>query len=411
MSRMVRNFSRNLTSFALLRNEKVHPMRAVLGHRYLCSNDSSKKVDTEREKDTVLLNSFHDKNPLEFLFTSEGLEQHIKNFDRRIISQVRLLNGVAISWALTNPLLKKYDFNAEDFLTGAEQALREVTKALVSRDLFEYMTNDKSTKSESAAFLSNVLYPLLYHNVTTSLRTNKFNNLPYRNLPADAIIHRSYIVDIHTYIVDDQVVEDRQANDKELQQLLDADVCVVPDGVEDESSVDQEWEKATRPRTFAYLEEEIGDSSTKMKHEALKMPYFPVGSVLTAVKVRFDCEFKMDEEEPTPPKAATVEIVSDDSKLDPPATDSTTPATATAAAAVDGEVLDSTAKAQTAEEPPSSSGSLGEDVEWAKLSNEEKVDSAGMAGTRSFEWVLIGCISGQVPLEYKVASFGVAAEQ
>ena len=27
------------------------------------------------------------------------------------------------------------------------------------------------------------------------------------------------------------------------------------------------------------------------------------------------------------------------------------------------------------------------------------------------EWVLIGCISGQVPLEYKIASFGMPAEQ
>ena len=59
---------------------------------------------------------------------------------------MQLLNGVA-KVGLTNPLLKKYDFNAEDFLLGAEQALQEVTR-LVSRDLFEYATNINVKKSE-----------------------------------------------------------------------------------------------------------------------------------------------------------------------------------------------------------------------------------------------------------------------
>lgn len=379
--------------------------------RELSSNDSSNDVDKEREKDAVLLSAFHNKMPLEFIFTSEGLEQHIKNFDRQIISQVQLFNGVAISWALTNPLLKKYDFNAEDFLVGAEQALREVTRALVSRDLFEYATNINCKKSESADFLSKVLYPFQYHSVMSSLRANKFNGLPFRNLPAEAVIHRSYIVDMHTYMVDEQMIEDRKASDEELQALLKADM-IIPEGVEDESAIDKTWEMATRARTFAYSGTTEKDASTSNSSpDVLTMPHFPLGSVLTAVKVRYDCEFKMgeDDEAFNSQTAATaqknesvaVKSKSNDDTLEPPSA---------------AEVPEPAAKVDTGHvDPPlddeASATSLGLDTEWAALSNDEKLLTAGMAGTRSMEWVLIGCISGQVPLEYKIASFGVPAEQ
>lgn len=381
-------------------------MAAYAGVRGFSSNDSSNGVDKESEKDALLLSTFHDKNPLEFLFTSEGLEQHIKNFDRRVISQVQLLNGVATSWALTNPLLKKYDFNAEDFLLGAEQALQEVTRALVSRDLFEYATNVTVKKSESADFLSKVLYPFQYHSVMSSLRANKFNSLPFRNLPADALIHRSYIVDIHTYMVDEQMVEDRKVSDEELQAMSKADL-VVPEGVEDESAIDKAWEMATRPRTFAYSEEDTG-SGPSTDANVLSMPDYPVGSVLTAVKVRYDCEFKMGEDEEgagpqaqTDAQPATMKSEAGEDTLEPPIASETTEAPAKMAA----EDVD------PPQEDEASASSLGMDTEWAKLSSEEKLLSAGMAGTRSMEWVLIGCISGQVPLEYKIASFGVPAEQ
>ena len=48
-------------------------MAAYAGVRGFSSNDSSKGVDKESEKDALLLSTFHNKNPLEFLFTSEGL--------------------------------------------------------------------------------------------------------------------------------------------------------------------------------------------------------------------------------------------------------------------------------------------------------------------------------------------------
>jgi hypothetical protein len=381
---------------------------------------------SEREKDAALLAEYREENPIAFLFTSKGLEQHIKNFDKRIISQVQLFNGVATTWALMNPLLMKYEFDAEDTLTGAEQCLRSVTRALVSRDLFNYATDINVTRSPNAEFLSSVLNPVLYHSVLSSLRANKYENLPFRKLPAEAVIHKSYITDVHTMLVDEDLIKESNATNESIAGIADSEFTA-PEGLPEGATVDLGWEKTTRARTYMSPERDLEGGGGVVAPEVLMMPEYPEGSVLAMIKVRFECEFTIGEEEEEAGAGAGAAASTGKSNSHNNVRNSVATTAGDVEEGIDAlepptdssvrqeheqeggnQDIDETASPEVVADTATTalSSSLGEDKEWAALPDEEKVLAAGMSGTRTLEWVLVGCISGQVPLEYHIASFG-----
>jgi hypothetical protein len=383
-----------------------------LNKRYFSAGGSSAPNDAAN--DAVLFKEFESQSGLTFLLSPEGMEQHIRNFDTSVISQVMLFNGLGVTWSLQNPLLKKYDFDADQFLTGAEQALREVTKAIVSRDVFEYATNEAVTTSEPATFLSEVLFPHVYINIMSNLRGNRDEEtnttLPYRELPNDVEIHKSYIVDVKAYPVDEDIValfkeqaDDLKAVAAGAGEYLDSVAVLRAPG--EEAREPTQWEKTTRDRIYRHVPKPGQDPATV---PTLSLPDLPLGSVLNRVRVRFECEFKYAKKPMSRAGGASAEVIKKD-ELSPPAPNGAEEAGASekkseqeAVGAAEGGG-DDDVKVQAgagSESPPPASN----DDEFNSLSDEEKLAVLQMGGMRTIEWDFAAVISGQTDREYRIAN-------
>ena len=346
------------------------------------------------------------------------MEQHIRNFDTSIISQVMLFNGLGVTWSLQNPLLKKYGFDADQFLIGAEQALREVTKAIVSREIFEYATNEAVTTSENAKFLSEVMFPHVYVNIMSNLRGNREEStnttLPYRELPSEVLIHRSYIVDLKAYPVDEELVALFKGQAEELEAVAEGageyldSVAVMRSQAEDARKPTR-WEKITRDRIYRQVPKLGQDPATA---PILTIPEVPLGSILNRVRVRFECEFKYGDRPTDDTRGVASQVMKDDD-LSPPVSGFTEAAKEPetkleenqpradmdSATGIDG--VDSDTRAQAQDESPRPAS---DDEAFNSLSDEEKLTVLQMGGTRTIEWDFAAVISGQTDHEYRIAN-------
>lgn len=78
-----------------------------------------------------------------------------------VVPQESPLIALAIFADLQNPLLKKYKFDAADFVVGAKEAFRQVHMAIASADFFNF-SNGFASDQGSDALLKESLHPKLY---------------------------------------------------------------------------------------------------------------------------------------------------------------------------------------------------------------------------------------------------------
>jgi len=101
---------------------------------------------------------------LESLLRQEGRKHFHNLWSQGVVKAgdfFQLFNGLVVYTDLHNPLLKKYNFDPVEFMTGAKYAFIEVFRAISSKDLSDY-SNGFSTESVSAQLLSEVLPSRVY---------------------------------------------------------------------------------------------------------------------------------------------------------------------------------------------------------------------------------------------------------
>ena len=405
-------------------------LRRVRSLNKRCFSAGDGPAPNDAANDALLFKEYEEKSSLVFLLSPEGMEQHIRNFDTSVISQVMLFNGLGVTWSLQNPLLKKYDFDADQFLQGAEQALREVTKAIVSREAYEYATDEAVKTCDPASFLSEVLFPHVYVNIMSNLRGNREEStnmtLPYRQLPNEVVIHKSYIVDVKAYPVDENLAalfkgqaEDLTAIAEGRGEILDGVPVMRQPG--EEIPELSHWEKVTRDRIYRQVPLPGQDPATS---PVLAVPEVPVGSILNRVRVRFECEFKYGQS-PMSTAGGGTGAVKDD--LSPP-DDNSSSDEATVKAAREGEgapgrkeeeeavaataAASATASTETGSETETvvraeergSPPPANNDNDFNSLPDDEKLALLQMGGMRTIEWDFAAVISGQTECSYKIAN-------
>jgi len=385
-----------------------------------------------------------------------SMEQYLKMVREKTLSEFASTAPPAVFVRLQNPLLAKYKFDALDFTAGSEAALRSIRAALCSQSLYNYANNiseaaaapskvaaesesesyDKTAKglgkaasataeaakssttiaaaiatatakaagtevalvdSSSADFLKDVLYPSLYHQCVDALREIKSNGIGFSWLPLDMDVHSTSIVDIDVRMVTKEeyadlkednalfvkcAAEEREMMIKHREMLVEYEKmfkAVAANGGGGADTVTENLhqemlQQAVEPGTGTGTAGADGkganvdaDADGKVglgqglpvpsvfnmhfcnsKGNILSLPLFPVGSVVADVKVRF--EF-------TPIPSAAQNTASARKKR--------------------------------------------ESTEWEEFERGKPT---------AMEWILSACISGHVPLEYKVTSFQAGSD-
>jgi len=356
------------------------------------------------------------------------LEAYFKLLQQGILSpEASQLDSIRVFILLQNPILAKYKFDVADFASGSEAALQSIRTALCSQSMYNYANNipepvaaaadraasAKGNAAEAAAgsssapaaagtgtgtvdassadFLKDVIYPSLYHQVIDAVRELHTKGIGFSELPLDAEIHSASVTDLdvriislqeHTDIKEDNALFAKCATEEQEMLVKHEEMLVeyekmrsavseggggTADTVTESIHHEMLHKLNAEPSADADKEEgEEGDSSADAVADAdplkglsvptifnrhfcnsrgdlLQMPLFPVGSVVVDVKVRFNF---------TPVASAEQ------------------------------------CRKATREERDSN--------EWADFARGRPT---------VMEWVISGCISGHVPLEFKVTSF------
>ena len=114
----------------------VADRRTTLSRRWLSSSPDSTVIDRE------LQSTYEGMIPrlltLQKLLDVKGRSDFFKLHKQGVVSQESPLSAMAIYADLQNPLLTKYQFDAEDFMVGAKEAFKQVHMTIASADFFNY---------------------------------------------------------------------------------------------------------------------------------------------------------------------------------------------------------------------------------------------------------------------------------
>lgn len=355
------------------------------------------------------------------------LDAYFKLLQQGILSpEASQLDTIRVFILLQNPILAKYKFDVADFASGSEAALQSIRAALCSQSVYNYANNIPETVAAAAAdraasakgnaaeaaagsssapaaaaartvdassadFLKDVIYPSLYHQVIDAVRELNTKGIGFSELPLDVEIHSASVTDLdvriislqeHADIKEDNALfakcatEEQEMLVKHEEMLVEYEKMRLAVSEGGGGSADTVTESIhhemlhklnAEPSADADKEAgEEGDSSADAVADAdplkglpvpsifnrhfcnsrgdlLQMPLFPVGSVVVDVKVRFNF---------TPVASAEQ------------------------------------CRKATREERDSN--------EWTEFARGRPT---------VMEWIISGCISGHVPLEFKVTSF------
>ena len=75
---------------------------------------------------------------LQKLMDVKGRSDFFKLHKQGVVSQESPLTAMTIYADLQNPLLTKYQFDAQDFMVGAKEAFKQVHMTIASADFFNY---------------------------------------------------------------------------------------------------------------------------------------------------------------------------------------------------------------------------------------------------------------------------------
>lgn len=206
---------------------------------------------------------------------------------------------------LQNPLLRKYKFDAFDFLTGAKEAFRQIHKALASRDFFNYV-NGYSKDSESGDLLKISLLPKIYNLCVDAIA---LAHKPYKTdgvsmFMTDVKVVNASLYSVRTKIVDKPISVSVSPLRDLLSTLEQENTAATPKkGDEDSIATDKlemKSEQAAESSSVGDIKDHKEESShdedplvlAKAKHVNVKeyTPDFPSGSVVALATVTFEAE-------------------------------------------------------------------------------------------------------------------------
>eukprot|EP01039_Chlorochromonas_danica_P002802 gene2802-3056_t len=106
---------------------------------------------------------------------------------------------------LQHPLLKKYDvdFDMDDFLVGAKQAVVEMTKAICSEEVVALRVKEETSSSSITTFLKQCLTPNLYFNFVCGVSMTED---VIRSIDLESLL----VLRVHMVPVDEAFLESRE---------------------------------------------------------------------------------------------------------------------------------------------------------------------------------------------------------
>ena len=111
--------------------------RTTLSRRWLSSSPADSTV-IDRELQSTYEGMIPRLLTLQKLLDVKGRSDFFKLHKQGVVSQESPLSAMAIFADLQNPLLTKYQFDAEDFMVGAKEAFKQVHMTIASADFFNY---------------------------------------------------------------------------------------------------------------------------------------------------------------------------------------------------------------------------------------------------------------------------------
>lgn len=169
---------------------------------------SQSKKKWEEEEDFVLCQSYGMEERMMTFGSSSNREIVDLMTKCKEVGKKGLISCITLLTDLQHPLLKKFNFDLDDFLVGAKQAFLEVTSAVYSKEVADIRAAGETSPSSTTTFLKECLTPCLYMEIVYGVLTTE-------EIVQSIDLQSLQVVRVRTVPVDEAFLEFREMSSKE----------------------------------------------------------------------------------------------------------------------------------------------------------------------------------------------------